>query len=269
MNWEKLTVDEFKNSISETGRVCIVPIGCLEKHGNHLPLGTDIAVAREIAERAAKTEPVMIFPYYPIGMVSEVRHKLGTVAIPPALQMSLLYALCDEISRNGYKKIIIANGHGGNNMFLRYFAQATLQERHDYSVYVNDIWALTYDQSMILEEKYGKILDCGHADVYETSDIMAISPEQVHMERVKVDESKSTHRMDSLDELQIFTAINWYGDFPHQFAGDPSNASAEYGNDILNYNAENLVKVIREIKKSNLVGDLFDEFYNYSDNPTV
>ena len=124
MFWEELNVNDFAASIDVTKGVCVFPIGCLEKHGNHLPLGTDIYIARDIAARAAKLEEMMIFPSYPLGVVAEVKHKAGTIAISSQLQFQILEAVFDEISRNGYKKILIANGHGGNTNFLNYFAQA-------------------------------------------------------------------------------------------------------------------------------------------------
>lgn len=267
MNWENLSADCFEAAVKECGGVCLVPIGCLEKHGYHLPLGTDISIAREIAMRAAKIEEMMIFPYYPFGMVSEVRHKSGTVALSPNLQMQILEELCEELSRNGFKKIILGNGHGGNNLYLRFFAQTTLQKRVDYEVYVLDLWELSWEQLDHLNSKYGAPTESGHADVYETSNIMAISPELVDMTKVDIAESKGMHRMDELNSHRAFSAISWYGDYPQQFAGDPTGASAEYGNEIMDFNAENVAAAVKVIKESNLVGKLFKEFYDYSDNP--
>ena len=81
MFWEELNVNDFAASIDVTKGVCVFPIGCLEKHGNHLPLGTDIYIARDIAARAAKLEEMMIFPSYPLGVVAEVKHKAVTIGI--------------------------------------------------------------------------------------------------------------------------------------------------------------------------------------------
>ena len=74
MFWEELNVNDFAASVEKCGGVCIFSIGCLEKHGNHLPLGTDIYTSREIAARAAQQEEVMLFPSYPLGFVTEVKH---------------------------------------------------------------------------------------------------------------------------------------------------------------------------------------------------
>ena len=56
MFWEELNVNKFVESLDVTGGVCVIPLGCMEKHGNHLPLGTDVYIAREVAARAAKQE---------------------------------------------------------------------------------------------------------------------------------------------------------------------------------------------------------------------
>ncbi len=269
MNWEDVSVGEFRDSIAKTDGVCLFPIGCLEKHGDHLPLGTDIAIARQIAQRTAVIEECMIFPYYPFGIVSEVRHTLGTVALDARLQLEIIEQTCAEIARNGYKKIIIGNGHGGNNFALHYLAQAMLDKRRDYVVHVVDLWVLTKEQYDWLAAKYGAVGEYGHADIYETSDMMAVDENLVHMERVKVEESRSLHRMDALNRLGIYTGFNWYGDYPNQFAGDPVGAGAEYGNDILNFNVANLVEVIREIKRTDLTAQLAKEFYDRADAPAL
>ena len=62
MEWEKLNVIEFKEALIKTKGVVIVRIGCLEKHGNHMPIGTDIMLAREISIMASKIEDVINSP---------------------------------------------------------------------------------------------------------------------------------------------------------------------------------------------------------------
>ncbi|MCL1888731.1 MAG: creatininase family protein, partial [Kiritimatiellaeota bacterium] len=70
MNWEKLNIVEFHEAVAKSKGVCLLPMGCLEKHGDHLPLGTDLLCAREVAFRAADIEPAVVFPNYPFGQVS-------------------------------------------------------------------------------------------------------------------------------------------------------------------------------------------------------
>ena len=121
MQWENLNIDEFDDGLIQSKGVVLVPIGCLEKHGSHMPLGTDITIAREMAIRASAIESAMVFPYIPFGIVGEVKHKLGTISLSSNLIYHLLEELCDELVRNGFNKIIFVDGHGGNTNFLKYF----------------------------------------------------------------------------------------------------------------------------------------------------
>ena len=267
MFWEELTVEAFAASLEKTKGVCVFPIGCLEKHGHHLPLGTDIYIAREITARAAKSEEVMIFPEYPLGIVAEVKHKAGTIALSSQLQFTVLEAIFDEIARNGYKKILIGNGHGGNENFLRYFAQAMLEKEKDYTVYVYDLYRLTPEQEKALCEKYGPPAPGGHADVIESSDMLAIRPDLVHMELADAAEAVYLGRAAWYENAGVFTGINWYASFPHQAAGDPSLATGAYGEDILNYNAENLIAVLKKLKEDDTLPQLFSEFYSSHAHP--
>lgn len=269
MFWEELNVNGFVDAVEKCKGVCIFPIGCLEKHGNHLPLGTDIYIAREIAARAAEQEDVMVFPSYPLGIVAEVKHKAGTIAISSQLQFQVLEAIFEEISRNGFKKIIIANGHGGNTNFLSYFAQAMLEKEKDYTVYVVDAWYLHPEQEKYLIDTYGPIPTGGHADHMETSQIMAIHPELVHMDLVNVEESASLGRADWYWQHGVFTGANWYASYPHQFAGDPTAASTAFGEDMLTFNANNMAELVKKIKEDDTIPDLFKEFYSFHKNPQL
>lgn len=67
MNWENLREEEFKEAIKISGGVCVLPVGCIEKHGQHLPVGTDTILATKIVKRAAEREEVCVFPTIPFG----------------------------------------------------------------------------------------------------------------------------------------------------------------------------------------------------------
>src|SRR5206468_3386392 len=80
----------------------------------------------------------LVFPEYYFGQIFEAKHQPGTVAYSAHLQLELLQETTDEMARNGCKKVIIMNGHGGNNNLLPYFAQAQLEHAHDYVVYIQN-----------------------------------------------------------------------------------------------------------------------------------
>ena len=269
MFWEEQNVDSFVDSLEKTKGVCVFPIGCIEKHGNHLPLGTDVYTSREIAARAAKREEVMIFPSWPLGMVSEVRHKAGTIAVSGQLQLQVMQEIFSEMSRSGYKKIILCSGHGGNNDFLNFLTQTCLEKELDYVLYYPNCLRLTSQQHQYLEEKYGQIPPGGHADYNETSSIMAIRPDLVRMDQMNPEESVGTGKVNWYYDHRVNTSINWYATHPWHFAGDSTGASAEYGEELLNFQAENLAEIIRHIKNDNTIPELFHEFYSKTKFPEI
>ena len=77
----------------------------------------------------------MVFPDYFYGQINEAKHEYGTFSLPSKLTMELLEATVAEIGRNGFKRIIIINGHGGNPQMIRYFIQNQLESKRNYAVY--------------------------------------------------------------------------------------------------------------------------------------
>jgi creatinine amidohydrolase len=127
--YEELNAIQFKEALKASQETCIIPIGVLEKHGPHLPLGTDLINVRELALRAVEQEYSIIFPAYYFSQIFEAKHQPGTIAYSHETIWNVLQETCDELARNGIKKIIIVNGHGGNNSLLPYFRQAQLAAR--------------------------------------------------------------------------------------------------------------------------------------------
>ena len=134
--WDQLTSPDFREAVTRANGVCVIPIGVIEKHGPHLPLGTDVIRAHEMCERAAKQEYAIVFPDLYVGQIFEAKHQPGTVAYSMRLMLDFLDETCREIARNGLKKIILVNTHGGNNALLSYFLQVQLEAKRDYVTYV-------------------------------------------------------------------------------------------------------------------------------------
>ena len=135
VRWEYLTPPEFKKLVKEE-QICILPLGILERHGEHLPYGTDGLSVHAIACRAAELEPCVVFPTYWFGQGHEASCFAGSVNFPPRLLYEMLEVLLDQIARNGFKKIVIFSGHGGNSHFLDYFAMTQLDREVDYTLYI-------------------------------------------------------------------------------------------------------------------------------------
>src|SRR6476661_2827999 len=67
--------------------------------------------------------------------IIEEKHKYGTFSLPRHLVLELLDSTCAEIGRNGFTKIVIINGHGGNPQLIRYFIQTRLEKKRNYAIY--------------------------------------------------------------------------------------------------------------------------------------
>src|SRR3981189_940076 len=126
--WEELTAADFRQAIQQSKGTCLLPFGILEKHGPHLPLGTDLLNVRYASLHAAEQEYAVVLPEYYFGQIAEARHEPGTVAYSRQLQLQVLQETTDEMARNGCKKVIILNGHGGNGSLLRYFSPPQLAQ---------------------------------------------------------------------------------------------------------------------------------------------
>ena len=114
VKWEELTAADFVRAIQQAQGTCLLPFGIIEKHGPHLPLGTDLLNVRYVSEHAAEQEYAVVFPAYYFGQIFEARHQPGTVAYSARMQLDLLQETTDEMARNGCKKVVVVNGHGGN-----------------------------------------------------------------------------------------------------------------------------------------------------------
>jgi len=261
MLWEELTAPGFRKAVRKVRGVCVVPIGVIEKHGEHLPLGTDLYEGRHTAIEAAKREPAIVFPPYYFGQIHEARHQPGAVAIGGRLIMDLLFEVCAEISRNGLKKIVIFNAHGGNNDFLAFFAQLALERERDYSLYLPRMGGeLTPEQQKLFKDKYD-----GHAGEGETSMMMVIRPDCV---RLRDDVPAHGRPKRGLGHLPgVTNGFWWYGLHPDHYAGTATLGTAAKGRIILESAARYLASVIRAVKGDTVVPRLAREFYRRSRKP--
>jgi creatinine amidohydrolase len=261
MKWEELTAKSFEKAAADCGGVCVLPIGVVEKHGDHLPLGTDMLTGTEICRRAAEKEPAIVFPYYFFGQIAEATHYPGTLSVSHKLLMENLLAVCDEIGRNGLKKILIISSHGGNNYFLDFFAQEFSRLNRDYCVYVSSTMGLSKEQAERFAEAAGTRDFGSHAGLTETAMIMHLRPDLVHMEEMDARDSVNLGRLkDTIEVNGIFTGFNWYASYPNHFAGDPSAATPELGALLAQMVTDNVAAKIKAVKDDLITPQLNKEY---------
>jgi creatinine amidohydrolase len=232
----------------------------LEKHGPHLPLGTDLLNVRYAALHAADQEYAVVFPEYYFGQIFEARHQPGTIAYSRQIQLDLLQETTDEMARNGCKKVIILNGHGGNESLLPFFAQTQLEKPHDYVVYV--VGLIQPPAGGPTRKSTGPDM---HAGEVETSTTMVSHPDLVHLDRAKSQPGADLGRLNLPDT--VYTGIWWYARFPNHYSGDGSAATVEMGQYKMNAWIDAIVKAIRAVKADEESLKLQNEFYEKAKHP--
>jgi len=258
-HWEELTAAEFQSAIEQSKGTCLLPFGIVEKHGPHLPLGTDLFKVRYEVLHAAEQEYALVFPQYYFGQIFEARHQPGTIAYSTHLQLELLQETTDEMARNGCKKVIIVNGHGGNENLLPFFAQTQLEKPHDYVVYV---MGLVEPPARGPAKKTSVDL---HAGESETSKMLIATPNLVHMDRANQESGADQARLKLPNTL--YTGIWWYARFPNHYSGDGAAATRERGEFEMKAWQDAIVTAIRAVKSDQESLMRQNEFFDKTKHP--
>jgi len=267
MLWMHLTSEEFPRAVRESEGVCVVPLGVLERHGAHLPLGHDQLSVSEIARRAADVETAVVFPDYYFGKIHTCRYAPGVVSLPRDLMFALLERTLDEIGRNGFTRILIASGHGGNPPMLACLLRSLLERRRDYTVYACDAYTLDGEDAEKWETMRETTED-SHAGEMEASVALHLFPELAHMDAL-TDPADGRRRGDQDHLRPVTTSVDWYGNYPTHYAGDARTASADKGEFLVNALVDKVVRAIRAIKRDDVSPRLLREFHRKAETPSA
>jgi creatinine amidohydrolase len=261
--YEELNAIQFIEAVNQSEKTCILPFGVLEKHGPHIPLGTDLINVRELVFRAVNEEYTIVYPEYYFGQIFEAKHQPGTIAYSHEIIWKLLQETCDELARNGFKKIIIVNGHGGNNNFLKYFCQVQLQKKKDYIIHL--FLPEPDSETEIAMKKIRKTDFDGHAGEVETSVMLSHRPDLVKAKMANEQSGEDKNRLGHIKHN--FVGIWWYAKFPNHYAGDAGHISNEIGDLELKSKSTQLVDMIRSVKNDKKSLKLQNKFFEQSQNP--
>ena len=259
VRWDELTAGDFVAAIQKAQNTCVLPIGILEKHGPHLPIGTDLLNVRWASLKGAQQEYAVVFPEYYFGQIFEARHEPGTIAYSSRLQFELLQETTSEMARNGCKKIVIVNGHGGNNSLLPYFAQSQLDSPKDYMVYIYQRGAYPPGRPPL------KTKPDSHAGESETSHTLVTHPDLVKLDKAGSESGADRNRLDL--PAGVYTGIWWYAKFPDHYSGDGTAATRELGEFDMKAWVDGIANAIRAVKSDQMGPRLQKEFFDKTTHP--
>jgi creatinine amidohydrolase len=273
MFWKDLCEGDFDEAVTRSDGLCVIPVGCFEMHGKHLPVGTDVYEAEAVAAEMAKLEEAVVFPAFEFGDVAGLVDFKGGVNLDPILRLQLLENYCEEISRHGFDKILLLNYHGGNPAFLTYFMNMLEQKPRAFTalscfpvpLFVEEIWPtikekggayypelLPEDIEVIRDHVENGKLD-GHGGLLETAMMLAIRPDLVNLDALGKVSGLPTHNADRLAAAGLQSTVFWYLNFPNGgYCGhDPVAASARIGKLLVRLSAEKAANAARVFKEEN------------------
>lgn len=189
---------EYRRRLIEEDAVVLLPVGALEQHGPHLPLGADALLATEMARRAAEQVGGIVAPTLSYGYKSQPRtgggnHFCGTTSLDGANLAMVVRDVVKEFGRHGAKKVAVIDGHFENQMFLTEGVDLALRDLRADGITDLKVLKMRYCET-IKPETLQRIfphgfpgLDLEHAGVLETSMLLYLFPHLVEMNRVPAD----------------------------------------------------------------------------------
>jgi creatinine amidohydrolase len=252
---ERMTSPEVKLACDESHGVAIIPVGAVEVHGPHLPVGTDSIETFEIGLRAAKEAGVVIAPLVWYGNSRSFMDFPGSIGIRPEVLKELVKDIALSLLHHGFDRIVILDGHGGNYGIL----DALVEEVH-LETGALICHARAWEMATLPKPEGTPDYD-GHGGSSETSVMLALCPEDV-------DRTKFVDSAPDIDLTRfgsVFPSPSGKLDrgpvtFPLSMGemveaghhGDPSFASRERGEGLLAVKAEALVELLQALKEGRL-----------------
>lgn len=235
---------------SERWEVAVLPFGATEPHNLHMPYGTDNYQVEEIGRRAcAKAygagEKVLLLPVMPFGVNTNHLQVPGAVAlsVTPTTLLALLTDLADALLRQGIKKLVLLNGHGGNELKP---LTRELHHRTPMFLCVCDWFRMATDQYPTIFAKPGE-----HADEVETSLGLAFFPELLRPELAD-DGAAAPTRFDAINRGWISITRPWHLVSKNTGLGDPSAATAEKGRRLMDLVVDRLGSFLTDLAKAEI-----------------
>ena len=236
--------------MADQDKVLLLPIGSVEQHGLHLPLELDSLTAFEMSKKAAlgSNGIALVMPPIYYTYTGNQMDFPGSVDVDPNHIIDYLFDICKSVTQHGFRRIILVSGHGGNTPYLTIVSQKV----------GNNTPALCcgFEYWDLAREKVSKIIshEC-HAGELETSLLLALKPEVVDMSKAEKDMNIYMNQSDSkwawanfMKGAPVKFEYRWSAFSKTGTLGDPTIASKEKGEQVIDAIIEDFVEYIKEFK---------------------
>jgi creatinine amidohydrolase len=247
----EMTNLEVRDYLEGGGRWVIVPVGSTEDHGDHGPLWTDVYIPLEVAKRAAAELDALVAPPIAFGLAHDHRGAHGLIHLRLDTFVALVRDVCTSLAEAGFRRVVLLNGHYVNSWALSYAAA----QFYDALPEGTRIFPFPYWQALPPERAAQYLSgEAGlHANVGETSAVLAINPDLVDMGHARdftPDLSElRTSPFAILDPLFQSTPGSFWTLLEEGGGvwGAPSESTAERGEDFLQWATEATVALVRDM----------------------
>ncbi len=235
---EEMTMSDFEAGLQQT-RSAILPVGSVEEHGGHLPLGTDTIHVYELARRTASLRPVFVLPPLWYGLCRSTSQHPGTIGVTGLNLRAFVLDIVSSLHAQGIRNLILISGHaGGTHMaFLVDAGEEALSRFLDIKIAVLSVLDLLKDCPFHLIETRGD----SHAGEVETALMLCLRSAHV----------KGISPMELPSFPPFILSRNKRKFWPNGVWGDPSKANVQKGEDILTYEAERLAALLNAMEEFN------------------
>jgi creatinine amidohydrolase len=243
---------EVSEYLGSGGHTVIVPVGSTEDHGDHGPLWTDVYIPMEVANRAAPELDALVGPPVPFGLAADHRGASGLVYVRLETFVALLHDVCVTLAEAGFRRIVLLNGHYVNSWAMQYATTQFFDELPEGA----RVYPFAYWQGLKPEEAEAYLSGSAgiHANVGETSIVLAINPELCDMERVRdfVPElgELRTNPFALLDPIFLATPGSFWSLLEEGSGtwGKPSESTPEKGEEFLGWCSTAVVNLFRDME---------------------
>lgn len=237
--WAEMRREQFNEAVVRDP-VVVMPVGSIEQHGPHCPVDVDVSIPRHIAIEAARQAtdfPLIVAPPVPFGFTHYNQGFPGTLTLELETFIALISEIGLSIYRNGFRRLILLNGHGGNHHPLRSIA-VKMAEHNLFSIAISH-WELVAAEMAEWGDSDERI---GHAGEWETSLQLHLRPHLVDRSK-QVSEDWSSSVGDTFAHFARFPERR--RETPHGVMGDATVASAEKGKRYVELAVPRLVELAR------------------------